>query len=359
MKISEIKRGLPHLIAAKVPALLIGHHGLGKSSVMRQIADESGMTFFDVRLGTMCDPGDLLGLMIERQDAEGNKSFEHVLPAWWPKAGERKMIFIDEINRARPDMLQMVFQLILDRRIHTHVLPEGCTVHAAMNPDSNDYKTTNIDDAALLSRFCQIKFTPSQEEFLEYARSKPKFDSTFLGFVAENMQMVDCTGLESFEVKAKPDRRAIVRAEEVLSSGLPEDLWIEMLGGMLGYEMAVKYVEYVKSNEIKPLTFEQVVGAYNKHSHVVAAMMKKERHDVVTVTVDNVLSELFKRKDLTKKESLNIRSFLLDIPKDITQGFINRFLSDSPSHANNPVSININKYVLDDAFVETFSAKVK
>lgn len=356
MKISEIKKAIPHLIRAKVPALVIGHHGLGKSSVFRQIAEEQGMSFFDVRLGTMCDPGDLLGLMIERQDENGHKSFEHVLPAWWPKDGEKKMIFIDEINRARPDMLQMVFQLILDRRIHTHVLPEGCTVHAAMNPDSDDYKTTNMDDAALLSRFCQIKFTPSQEEFLDYARTK-NFNSTFLGFVAENMSMIDNTGLESFEIKAKPDRRAVVRAEEVLSSGLPEDLWVETLGGMLGFEMAVKYVEYHKNNNIKPLTYEQVALSYNKNSHVIKTMLEKERHDIVTVTVDNVLSELFKKKDLPKKEATNIRSFLLDIPKDITQGFINRFLSDSPSHAGNPVSINFNKYVLDDEFVEAFSTK--
>jgi hypothetical protein len=356
MKVSELKKIFPYLMQAQVPALLIGHHGVGKSSVARQLAESHGMELFDVRLGTMADAGDLLGLMHEGTDEHGNKFFHHSLPSWWPKKGEKKLIFIDELNRARPDMLQMVFQLILDRRIHTHVLPEGCYVMSAINPDTDDYKTTNIDDAALLSRFCQIKFQPSQEEFQDYFRSTQP-DPTFFGFIAENMNEVDSTGLQGFELKAKPDRRAVVRVNQLIQAGLPEEFWIETIGGMLGYEMSVKYHTYFKNNRLKPLTGEQVLDEYNKHSHVIAEMLKKERHDTITVSVDNVLAEVLKTPKLTKKESLNLRSFLLDIPRDIAQGFTDRFVSDC-SKTNKDTIRMVNEYVLDEDFIEHFTNKL-
>ena len=91
--------------------MLIGKHGIGKSEIIRGFyIQEKGMRVVAFFLGQMSDPGDLIGLM-HKDEQSGRSVF--LPPYWWPVDGQPIVLFLDELNRARPEILQAVHELHL------------------------------------------------------------------------------------------------------------------------------------------------------------------------------------------------------------------------------------------------------
>ena len=157
-----MKAALPFLFKANVPTLIHGRHGVGKSQGIFQVSQElqyvhptKGKTsydFIDLRLGNM-EVGDLLGLADFEEDENGNKiATKFMRPSWLPTDPDScGILFLDEINRARRDVLQAAFQLVLDKKIHEYELPKGWVVVGACNPNTDEYIVTDIGDAAFIS----------------------------------------------------------------------------------------------------------------------------------------------------------------------------------------------------------------
>ena len=61
MNPQKIKRSVEHLCERKVPIFLWGPPGIGKSSIIAQIAKEKGIACIDLRL-SLLDPTDLRGI---------------------------------------------------------------------------------------------------------------------------------------------------------------------------------------------------------------------------------------------------------------------------------------------------------
>jgi MoxR-like ATPase len=77
----------------------------------------------------MSDPGDLIGLM-HKDEQTGHSVF--LPPYWWPLGQKPIVLFLDELNRARPEILQAVYDLALNRRLAGKSLPPGSRVAAAI-----------------------------------------------------------------------------------------------------------------------------------------------------------------------------------------------------------------------------------
>ena len=61
MKAKNISKSLDKLITAQIPVFVWGSPGIGKSSIIKQIAEEKGLEFVDLRL-SLLDPTDLKGI---------------------------------------------------------------------------------------------------------------------------------------------------------------------------------------------------------------------------------------------------------------------------------------------------------
>ena len=61
MKASNITKVIDKLIDRQLPVFIWGAPGIGKSSIVRQIAEEKEMVFLDLRL-SLLDPTDLKGI---------------------------------------------------------------------------------------------------------------------------------------------------------------------------------------------------------------------------------------------------------------------------------------------------------
>ena len=94
--------------------MLTGRHGIGKSQILTKYFESAGMTVKTLFLGQMSDPGDLLGLP-SKDEATGKTIF--MPPYWFPLDGKPIVLFLDELNRARPEILQTVMDLVLNRKL--------------------------------------------------------------------------------------------------------------------------------------------------------------------------------------------------------------------------------------------------
>lgn len=324
MKIKELKEFLPYAFKVKAAVMVHGHHGIGKSQAIKQFALENGKQFIDRRLSQM-ESGDLLGLP---DLSDGTTKF--IVPSWLPRDPKSKgVLFLDEINRARPDVLQGVFQLVLDRQLGDYTLPEGWDVIAAVNPNTDDYHVTNVFDKALLDRFLHVKLTPSTEEFIAFAQKQEDLDQNFVAFLQAREEMIEESKLQAVVIDRRPSRRSNIMAARLIAAGLPDSLMFEGVGGLIGAENVTAFTTWLKENEIKPFTAKEVFSDFEK----IRERMEKYadatsgRHDVLTASCDNVFNELESNfKKIKPKQMDNLFIFMEKLPKDLAFTFVKRVI---------------------------------
>lgn len=329
MHITTFKKALPFLIDARIATLVWGNHGVGKSQSVKQFCEELGYHFVDLRLGTQ-EVGDLLGLADFKVDKDGNHIATKFMPPDWlnnlidfckenPK--KKAIIFLDEINRARRDVLQAVFQLVLDNKIHTVQLPDNAYALGACNPNTEDYIVTDIGDAAFMDRFCHITLKPSVAEWIDYGRKK-EFTPALLQFITEQPLLLETKHADWNLVDViKPSRRSWEAVDRAEKAGAPEDLWKEIGYGLVGTAPMIAYVESRKNSD-KPLSADDIINDFDNNVDKLKSYSNDKtggRLDLLKATSDDLLKAIkARKKKYTPEQEKNILKFLKAIPVDLT-----------------------------------------
>lgn len=141
--------------------MIWGPPGVGKSSIVAQVARANGLEFVDVRLSQLA-PTDLRGLPVPHDGV--SRWFP---PEFLPRDGSG-ILFLDELNMAPPTMQGVAQQLILDRRVGSYVLPDGWFVWAAGNR-KEDRASVYEMPAPLSNRFLHLDVQPDLDSFRRYA----------------------------------------------------------------------------------------------------------------------------------------------------------------------------------------------
>jgi len=217
--------------------MLTGRHGIGKSQILTRYFKSKGIPVKTLFLGQMSDPGDLLGLP-NKDEKTGKTVF--MPPYWFPVDGKPIVLFLDEINRARPEILQTVMDLVLNRKLAGRELPEGSRIIAAGN-DGEEYQLTDLDPA-LVSRFNIYTFRPSVEDWLLWAE-RAGLDERILHFISANPDLLDRSAdtKEDQGLDKDPDRRAwekVARLMENIPNPLP--VHQKVVAGIIGVHAAAQ-----------------------------------------------------------------------------------------------------------------------
>ncbi len=313
MNAEQTKHILKNLPVEK-SIMLRAKHGVGKSSVVRQAADELGINFFDVRL-SQCEVGDIKGLPFLNAEKEITSFLK---PYWWPRDKASKgFLFFDELNRANKDVLQAVFEICLDRRLDGESLPAGWRVVTAINAE-DDYDVVELDPA-LLDRWFVIDFDPSAKEWIKWAYNN-SVHTAVVEFVDRNQNLLDppVGNLESGKVY--PSRRSWVSFSSSLQAmnlleGDPGIL-SQVAKGWLGTEISIMFQKFVEK-EFSQLRPEDVLDKFDKVKknvekacsdiEVIAALARSVVQEVITRPIANI-------KD-TQKDAL--REFFMMLPSDV------------------------------------------
>ncbi|MGA1600064.1 MAG: AAA family ATPase [bacterium] len=145
----------------KMSVMIWGPPGVGKSSIVSQVAEQDSREVIDVRLSQLA-PTDLRGLPV----AQGQRS-SWLPPEFLPESG-RGILFLDEINMAPPALQGVAQQLILDRKVGSYRLPEGWLVWSAGNRKEDRASVFEMP-APLANRYLHFEVEPDFPSFKQHA----------------------------------------------------------------------------------------------------------------------------------------------------------------------------------------------
>jgi MoxR-like ATPase len=138
-------------VAARVPVLLWGAPGTGKTSVIRALADAAGWPCETV-IASIREPSDFAGLPIV---VDGRVDFAP--PRWAVRLAEagEGVAFFDEISTAPPAVQAALLRVVLERTVGDLALPDAVAVVAAANPPEQAADGWELTPP-LANRFCHL-----------------------------------------------------------------------------------------------------------------------------------------------------------------------------------------------------------
>ena len=255
MNAKNLKRSLSALVSKKVPAFLWGAPGIGKSSIVKQIAEEANVAFIDLRLALM-DPTDLKGIPF--YDKESHTAL-WAPPAFLPKEGEG-ILFLDELNSAPPSVQSSAYQLILDRRVGEYELPDGWAIVAAGNREG-DRGVTYRMPAPLANRFVHFELDVSVEDWRDWAY-KSKVDERIIAYISyknEHLFTFDA----KIDVKSFATPRSWEYVANILAADMPKELLLDTISGTVGKDVAVSFLSFIRVVDRLP-NIENILEAKEK-----------------------------------------------------------------------------------------------
>ena len=246
-----------------ITPLVSGRHGIGKSQMVKSIAQDLGGVCITIEGGTLKE-GEITGLPYQYKDENGQIRFRF-LPYYAVEriqAEEKRLfelsgrtvtqemlsgdenryamndltpqekidallcgkvrpviLFIDEINRTENSVYKELMNILLTRSVNGYEFPWWVFFVGAMNPSTqNSVYATNEMDPAQLDRFIKIKVSDNTKEWLSYGKTAG-IDPRILSFIKDNPKCLSSQAKDlDDEEKPEPSPRGWDMVDTLLSS---------------------------------------------------------------------------------------------------------------------------------------------
>lgn len=350
--------------------LLKGIHGVGKSESIKKYMEDRGYRMVTLFLGQAADAGDIVGLpsRIEGVDGEGNPCLitDFAPPKWWPlDMNEKVVVFLDEINRGKPEIMQCVMDMVLNRKLNGRALPPETRIIAAMNPMDDGYYQVEELDPALMDRFNVYDFKATNEEWLEWAYEN-KVNGVVIGFIGKHPDHLDPpSSKDAKSGEVYPSRRSwkrvsdIINANPKLLEGNRKQL-LNVLLGVIGTRSGTaldKYIREVGSG----LSAANILSAWDdKIEEKVRIMQIQEALHMNTQLIywlEENIETLQKNKETATKICKNLEHYVTTINVECQAGFFGQIAeATSKGKAWPRVVISANKNI-GNKFMDTLRGK--
>jgi hypothetical protein len=237
MKPSLVKEALKSCILSGVSTFIWGPPGVGKSDIVRQVAEEIGYGLRDVR-ASLLDPVDLRGLP---SIVDGMTKW--CPPVFLPTKGKH-VVFLDELNAA-PALVQAgCYQLVIPpHQLGEYTLPKGCAIIAAGNRETDRAITTRMS-SALANRFEHIEFDVDLPDWIDWALANGVMTEmiAFMRFRPEMIHKFDSTKND----KAFPTPRSWTSVSAILAAKPVREIEYELVKGAVGEGAAAEFMGFLK-----------------------------------------------------------------------------------------------------------------
>jgi len=140
-------------VAARVPVLLWGAPGTGKTSTIRAMAEAMDLPCETV-IASIREPSDFAGLPVVVGDG-----VRFAPPTWARRLAEagRGLLFLDELSTAPPAVQAALLRVVLERVVGDLALPPEVAVVAAANPPEQAADGWDLS-APLANRLCHLSW---------------------------------------------------------------------------------------------------------------------------------------------------------------------------------------------------------
>ena len=270
------RKAILHSMKKKRPIFLWGKPGIGKSDILRQIADEKTNThLIDVRLA-LWEPTDIKGIPyfdsvaqkmvwappVELPDEEMASQYDSVI------------LFLDEMNSAAPSVQAAAYQLVLNRRVGTYVLPDNVYIVAAGNREG-DRGVTYRMPKPLANRFVHVEMQEDFDCWFEWAVDN-NINQDVVGFLT-----FDKSSLCDFDPQSAERAFATPRTWEFVSELIEDEesgeqdheTVMDLVCGAVGEGVALKFMGHRRAAAKLPLPSDILLGKVNKLENIEISAM--------------------------------------------------------------------------------------
>jgi hypothetical protein len=297
----ELKDFIKHVInnnrfiqaQGKVPTALnvVGNAGLGKTTVVSNLAKEEGMQFVKINLAMIEELSDLIGFPVKEfqigkdtpdglktkwvteMEAElavkagfkltGARRTAYCAPEWISGKGESGILLLDDYTRADPRMIQACMDLINTQEYISWKLPKDWTIILTTNPDGGDYHVNSMD-IAQTTRFisCELKF--DVDCWAQWAE-ETQMDGRCINFILKHPEIVT----EATNPRAITTFFNAISSFEKFEEQLP---MIQMIGeGSVGPDMTSLFTLFI-NNKLDQLISPKDILLHDNEDYIVGAL---------------------------------------------------------------------------------------
>jgi len=242
MRPSDMVQLITRCMEVDRPCMIWGPPGIGKSDIIAQIGAAQNRPVIDMRLLLM-EPTDIKGIPYYNPES---KEMRWAAPSELPKEGsgmDNAILFLDEINAAAQSVQAAAYQLILNRRVGEYELPDGVSIVAAGNRETDKAVTFRMP-SALANRFVHFEMKENFEDWQDWA-IKNRVSADVIGFLtAHSNYLFDFDPRKSGKAFATP--RSWTFVGELLDDNLSERLNQAMVAGTVGLGLAGEFMQHVR-----------------------------------------------------------------------------------------------------------------
>lgn len=173
----------------RIPFYLEGKPGIGKTEIVRQVADELEIGFVSFSI-THHTRNSLLGLPVI-SNLDSGKYTEYTMSEIIAAVVEKEeqgqkegILLLDEFNCASESVMPTMLAFLQTRNIGKYCLPEGWSIVLCGNPKAYNNSARRFD-AAILDRVRKMEVEYDIKDFLEYAEEK-KFHRSIIEYLKVN-----------------------------------------------------------------------------------------------------------------------------------------------------------------------------
>lgn len=244
INLKEAQEVIKGYIDSRLPVMIWGKPGIGKSSIIHQIGKEQNRKVQDIRLS-----------QIEFSDLRGipyivNEKVLWSIPSFFPTdENDNSILFFDEINLAHPSIMNAAYQLILDRKIGDYTLPKNVSVIAAGNKSSDSDNIVSMP-YPLLNRFAHIEVKSDFTVWKKYA-TEVKIHPLVIDYLTQYNGDLNISSYQGVEESFQTPRswefvsKILYKRElNVLTANDKETLKI-MFSGCIGEALGVKFLRFI------------------------------------------------------------------------------------------------------------------
>ena len=233
-QLPELLNALYHL---KYAAFLWGEPGVGKSESVQQFARKNSMLLEDIRL-TQLDAPDLQGLKWVDETGGVTKSYR---PEFFPVENMPGVLFLDELTAAEPRMQATAYQLVLDRRVGPHKLPDKWMVIAAGNSPEDGAISYKMG-SALSDRFVHIHVIAHPQDWIDWAIEN-KIHPTVVSFIKVKPEFLTTVAGQAKSIQLiAPSPRSWARISDVMYKVTDKTANSILINGIVGEAAAVEFI---------------------------------------------------------------------------------------------------------------------
>jgi len=411
ISINEAKRLVKRIILSNIATnkkdlfltpLISGKHGIGKSQMIKSIANEINGTCITIEGGTLKE-GEITGLPYQYVDNDGKTKFKflpyyaveriqeeekrlfHLLKPKQEKlilqndeakyamnnlTVEEKikylldgtvhpvLIFIDEINRTESTVYKELMNILLTKSVNGYEFPWWVFFVGAMNPSTqNSIYATNEMDPAQLDRFVKIKVYDNTNEWLHYAMDT-QMNKDIIQFIKDNPKCLSENTKELLdEEKPTPSPRGwdmvntIISSVEILKPFFKEEenkeeivkkdlktIFNSKLGVVTG-EMFTRYL----NNKVNPIDAEDILDLKIPFSQIAKEYQGLNEGKRVQ-TIDNFIDylkhniEILVIKNNYDDIKKRISDFMNQLDSSLKLNFVQQILSGKTEMGNDLIS---------------------